>query len=214
MRAWPVLPVMVIPETRHALPLAHALAEAGVEVFEITLRTAAALDSLSMIASEYPELAIGAGTVLDARDLGRVQEAGADFAISPGLTDELAESAHKLGITLVPGVMTPSDVMRALGHGLDAVKLFPAAVAGGVPMLKALSGPFPGLGFCPTGGIGPDNFLDFLALGNVHCVGGSWVCPQTLVQEERWEDISALARGAIELARARNQGDPAPLDGD
>jgi 2-dehydro-3-deoxyphosphogluconate aldolase/(4S)-4-hydroxy-2-oxoglutarate aldolase len=187
----PVVPVLTIQRARDAVPLARALVAGGLAVLEVTLRTGAALEAMRRIAEEVPEAVVAAGTVLTAVDLQRSAEAGARFAFSPGLLDfMLAEGP----IPILPGVATPSEAMRAMSAGVSICKFFPAVPAGGVGALKALHGPLPGLSFCPTGGIGPDNVADFLALPNVLCVGGSWVAPSRMVEEEDWDSITALAR--------------------
>lgn len=202
LRASPVMPVIVLDRASDAVPLARALVAGGIRVLEVTLRTAAALDCLRAIAAEVPEAILGAGTVLNAGDLDAAAAAGARFAVSPGATEALLEAGREAPIPLLPGVMTPSDVMRAQAAGYTAMKLFPAAQAGGLGMLKALAGPFPQLLFCPTGGIDVATAPNFLALPNVACVGGSWLCPTSAVQAADWAGITALARAAAALRPA------------
>jgi len=199
--ASPVMPVIVVEDAAHAVPLARALVAGGIRVLEVTLRTPAALAALRAIAREVPEALLGAGTVLSADDLARAADAGARFAVSPGSSPALLAAARAGLIPLLPGVMTPSDVMRVVDAGFDAAKLFPAAQAGGVGMLKALAGPFPQLVFCPTGGIDAASAPSFLALPNVACVGGSWLAPAERVRAGDWAAITALARGAAALTR-------------
>ncbi len=191
-----VIPVIVIDDIAHAVPLARALHAVGLDVLEVTLRTPAALPAIAAIASEVPEAKVGAGTVLTPDDARRAADAGACFVVSPGYTDELDAACRDLGLPWLPGIATASDAMRLLSRGYDFAKFFPAAAAGGVAMLRALAGPFPGLSFCPTGGIDAANAADFLALPNVPCVGGSWVVPREAVHAGRWEEITALARSA------------------
>lgn len=202
LAASPVMPVIVIDDLAHAVPLARALVAGGIRVLEVTLRTAAALDSIRAIAAEVPDALVGAGTVLSAADLDAAAAAGARFAVSPGASAALLAAAHAAPIPLLPGVMTPSDVIAGLDAGLDTFKLFPAAQAGGLGMLKALGGPFPQVLFCPTGGIDASTAPAFLALPNVACVGGSWLCPGELVRSGDWATITALARAAAALRPA------------
>jgi len=196
----PVVPVMVIKELAYAVPLARALVAGGIRVLEITLRTPVAVAAIREIAKSVPEAVVGAGTVITAEDLAAVSEAGAVFAISPGLTPELLEAANYMPIALIPGIATVSELMTGLHWGYDHFKFFPAEAAGGIPMLKAIAGPFPKVVFCPTGGIGVENYRDYLALGNVACVGGSWVAPAEAVAQGDWARISQLAREAVEGA--------------
>ncbi|RCU51024.1 keto-hydroxyglutarate-aldolase/keto-deoxy-phosphogluconate aldolase [Corallincola holothuriorum] len=198
-RTYPVLPVMVIKRLADAVPLATALAKGGIDVFEVTLRTACALDAIKAIKQDVPDALVGAGTVCSAEQLLQVQAAGADFAVSPGLTEQLAEAAVANNFILIPGVSTPSEVMRAQQYGFNLLKFFPAAQAGGVGMLKAFAGPFGNLKFCPTGGISEANAADYLALDNVVCVGGSWVCPNAMVEAGDWQGITDLAKATSQL---------------
>ncbi|MFA6284440.1 MAG: bifunctional 4-hydroxy-2-oxoglutarate aldolase/2-dehydro-3-deoxy-phosphogluconate aldolase [Desulfurivibrionaceae bacterium] len=195
-----VVPVMVIKELAHAVPLARALVAGGIRVLEITLRTPVAIAAIREIARAVPEAVVGAGTVTSAEDLAAVREAGAVFAISPGLTPELLDAANQGNIALIPGIATVSELMTGLQRGYDHFKFFPAEAAGGIPMLKAIAGPFPQVVFCPTGGIGLGNYREYLALGNVACVGGSWVAPAEAVAQGDWGRISQLAREAVEGA--------------
>ncbi len=191
-----VVPVMVIKKLEHAVPLARALVAGGIKVLEITLRTPVALAAIRLISREVPEAIVGAGTVTTPEELAAVAEAGALFAISPGLTPELLEAANQGEIALVPGISTVSELMVGINQGYSSFKFFPAAAAGGVPMLKAIAGPFPNVVFCPTGGISRENYRDYLALDNVACVGGSWLVPAEAVAREDWEMITRLAREA------------------
>lgn len=196
----PVLPVLVIPESEAAVPLARALAAGGLEVLEITLRTDAALDAIRRIRDALPALTVGAGTVLDREQMKDAMRAGAAFAVSPGTSEELLEAALELDMPLLPGVATASEAMGVLERGLRFAKFFPAGPAGGPAYLKSLADPLPALRFCPTGGIDADSAPDYLRLPNVVCVGGSWVAPRSLVAQGDWEAITRLAAGAAALA--------------
>ena len=193
----PVVPVMVIKDLAHAVPLARALVAGGIMVLEITLRTPVAVAAIREIARAVPEAVVGAGTVTSVEELAAVSEAGAVFAISPGLTPELLEAANQGDIALIPGIATVSELMTGLQRGYDHFKFFPAEAAGGISMLKAIAGPFPQVTFCPTGGISLGNYRAYLALGNVACVGGSWVAPAEAVVQGDWGRISQLARDAV-----------------
>lgn len=199
MTSSPVMPVIVIEKLEHAVPLARALVAGGVRVLEVTLRTSCALAAIRAIADAVPEAIVGAGTILNERDLQAAGEAGARFGVSPGATPALLRAARDGRWTLLPGVMTPSEAMLALDHGFQALKFFPAVPAGGVEMLKAIAGPLPQLRFCPTGGISPATAPDFLALGNVACIGGSWLAPKALVAAGDWNAIRELARQSTRL---------------
>jgi 2-dehydro-3-deoxyphosphogluconate aldolase/(4S)-4-hydroxy-2-oxoglutarate aldolase len=190
--AYPVMPVMVIDRVEDAVPMAQALSKGGVNVYEITLRTAAALESVREISQALPDAWTGVGTLNTPDQVEEVLKAGAKFAISPGATDTLYKEAAAQGLQLLPGVMTPSDIIRALEHGINRVKFFPAVPAGGINMLKAFAGPFGDVKFCPTGGISVDTFRDFLALPNVKCVGGSWLTPSSAVKSGNWDEVTRL----------------------
>jgi 2-dehydro-3-deoxyphosphogluconate aldolase/(4S)-4-hydroxy-2-oxoglutarate aldolase len=199
MRIGPVIPVIVIDDVEQAVPLARALVAGGVRVLEVTLRTPVALDAIRAIAAEVPDAVVGVGTISRAEHFEQAIEAGARFGVSPGLSRELIEAAHASRLPLLPGVMTPSDVIRARNAGFSELKLFPAQQAGGIGMLKALSGPFPDVTFCPTGGVTLATAPSFLALPNVGCVGGSWLTPPAMVKAGDWEGITALAIEAAKL---------------
>jgi 2-dehydro-3-deoxyphosphogluconate aldolase / (4S)-4-hydroxy-2-oxoglutarate aldolase len=196
----PVIPVIVVDEPAQAVPLARALVDGGVNVLEVTLRTPAGLESIRRIAAEVPDAIVGAGTVTRAEEFAAVAAAGARFAFSPGWSAQLSAAALDAGIEFIPGVMTPSEVMAASALGHRDLKLFPAAVAGGLKMLNAMAGPFPDLRFCPTGGIDEASLPDYLALPNVFAVGGSWLVPPRALAAGDWSAITELARRA---ARAR-----------
>ena len=193
----PIIPVIEIDDVSQSIDLAHALIEGGINVLEITLRTDAALDAIKVLAKEVPEAVIGAGTILNPSDLARVRDAGAAFALSPGSSDSLLQRANHINFPLIPGICTASEIMQGMDLGYTHFKLFPAAVAGGIPLLKAFGGPYQDARFCPTGGINEDNYLDFLALSNVLCVGGSWIVPKTLVNSGKFEEITNITTKAI-----------------
>ncbi len=199
MRASPVMPVIVIDRLDDAVPLARALVAGGIRVLEVTLRTAVALNAIKAIADAVPDAIVGVGTVTRPEQFAQVKSAGAVFAVTPGLTAELAAAAKAADMPLLPGVMTPSEVIAARAAGFDAMKLFPAEQAGGLGMLKALAGPFADVLFCPTGGVSLHSAPQFLALPNVGCVGGSWLVPKDKVASGDWQAISALAREAAAL---------------
>lgn len=203
LRTSAVMPVIVIDDPDHAVALARALVAGGIRVLELTLRTPAALESVRRIRAEVPQAIAGVGTIVTPADLDAAREAGAQFGVSPGCPDPLLAHACARDWPFLPGVLTPTDVMRVLAAGLDAMKLFPAQPAGGVGLLKALHGPFPQAVFCPTGGIDARNAADFLALPNVACVGGSWLAPASLIARRDWAAIEALARQAASLQGSR-----------
>jgi len=195
----PVVPVVVIEDAAHAVPLARALVAGGTPAIEVTLRTAVALDAIRAIAAEVEGARVGAGTVLDGAQYKAAVSAGASFVVSPGCTPALLDAADRESIPLLPGAATASEAMVLLERGYNVLKFFPAEAAGGVAMLRSLGGPLPGIRFCPTGGVNPGNAHDYLALPNVVCVGGSWLTPAKLVQAGNWSAIEALAREAAGL---------------
>jgi 2-dehydro-3-deoxyphosphogluconate aldolase/(4S)-4-hydroxy-2-oxoglutarate aldolase len=197
----PVIAVLTVHRLEHAAPLALALRRGGLRVLEVTLRTPCALAVIGAMRSAAPDAIIGAGTLTRVRDFADSAAAGAQFAVTPGLTAELISAAGHAGIALLPGIMTPTELIAARAAGFNACKLFPAQQAGGVDMLKALSGPFPDQVFCPTGGITRANAVEFLALPNVLCVGGSWLAPAAALEAHDWTQIEALARDAAALQR-------------
>jgi 2-dehydro-3-deoxyphosphogluconate aldolase/(4S)-4-hydroxy-2-oxoglutarate aldolase len=201
MRTGPVIPVIVIDRLEDAVPLARALVAGGVRVLEVTLRTPVALRAIEAIAAQVEGAIVGVGTLARPQDFSDAISAGAVFGVSPGLTTALVEAAHASRLPLLPGVMTPSDVIAARAAGFTELKLFPAQQAGGIGMLKALGGPFPDVTFCPTGGVSLASAPDFLALANVACVGGSWLTPREAVAAGDWDAITALAREASKLPR-------------
>ena len=199
LAASPVMPVIVLDHVDDAVPLARSLVAGGIRVLEVTLRTPVALDCIRAIRAAVPDAIVGVGTITTASDLDAARAAGAAFGVSPGATPAVLARANETGMAFLPGVMTPSDVMNALAAGFDAMKLFPARQAGGIDMLKALGGPFPGVTFCPTGGIDAASAPAYLALANVACVGGSWLAPAPLVKQGNWGEIERLARTASAL---------------
>lgn len=195
----PVIPVIVIDRLDDAVPLAEALVAGGVRVLEVTLRTPVALQCMEAIAKAVPEAIVGAGTVRNGVDAKAVKDAGCHFAVSPGYTPEIGRACQELGLPLLPGVATASEVMRANADGYHFLKFFPATAAGGIPLLKALAGPFPDVAFCPTGGITPETAPQFLALPNVKVCGGSWLTPADAVKAGDWKRITRLAQEASAL---------------
>jgi len=193
----PVVPVIIINNLDHAVPLAKALLAGGIKVLEITLRTSVAIEAIRMICEEVPDAVIGAGTVATKDDLEAVAQAGGVFAISPGLTPTLLSVANDGPIALIPGISTASELMLGMEYGYKELKFFPAEAAGGIKMLKSIGGPFPQVTFCPTGGISPENYKNYLDLKNVVCVGGSWLAPTDSLEQGDWQTITKLARMAI-----------------
>ncbi len=196
----PVIPVIVLHRVQDAVPLAEALLAGGVRVLEVTLRTPVALACIEAIAKALPEALVGAGTVRSVADAEAAFDAGARFGVSPGYLRELGHACRNLGLPLLPGVSTASEVMSAAAGGYDFLKFFPASAVGGVPMLQALAGPFPDIVFCPTGGIRPDNAAQYLALPNVKVCGGTWLTPADAVDSGDWARITRLA---LEAGRLR-----------
>lgn len=200
MDAAPVMAVVTVESAAAAVDLSRALVAGGCSLIEITMRTPVALDAIRAVAADVPDAIVGAGTVTNGGDFDRAIEAGSRFAVSPGATSALLRAAKDGPIPFIPGIATASDIVAGLDEGYRRFKFFPAEAAGGIATLKALGGPFPDVRFCPTGGINLANAGDYLALGNVACVGGSWVAPAKLIAEARWDDITELARGAAALA--------------
>ena len=197
----PVIPVIVVDKAADAVPLARALVAGGIRMLEVTLRTPAALGAIEAIATQVPQAVAGAGTVRSAADAQAAARAGARFVVSPGYTSAVGRACRELGLPLLPGVATGSEIMAAQEDGHTELKFFPAMQAGGLAMLKAWSGPFFDVKFCPTGGISAGNAGEFLALSNVVCVGGSWLTPADAVAAGDWERITQLAREAAGLQR-------------
>ena len=199
MRTSAVIPVIAIDDLAHAVPLARALVAGGIRVLEVTLRTAHGLAAIRAIAEQVPEAIVGVGTLTQASEFSAARDVGAVFGVSPGLTAALVEGARHSGLPLLPGVMTPSEVMAARELGFRQLKLFPAVPAGGIGMLNAIAGPLPDITFCPTGGITIDTAAQFLACKNVACVGGSWLTPKDAMQSGDWARITTLAAAASAL---------------
>jgi len=198
MRAAPIIPVITVNHIDEAVPLAEALVAGGLPVLEITLRTECALAAIAAVA-EVPNAIVGAGTVLTGDQLQKVKAAGGTFCVSPGITEKLLQAALAAEMNLLPGVATASEVMNLLEKGLIYMKFFPAEAAGGIPMLKSLGAPLPQARFCPTGGVSLKNAHKYLALENVLCAGGSWVCPADAIKAKDWTRITELAREAADL---------------
>lgn len=196
----PIVPVLVIDDAAHARPLAEALVAGGLPALEVTLRTPAALEAIRIMA-QVPGGVVGAGTLVTPEDVRAAKAAGARFGVSPGATDSLLAACEAEGLPLLPGAATASEAMRLLERGYDMLKFFPAEASGGAPALKAIGVPLPQIGFCPTGGVSPQNAESYLSLPNVVCAGGSWVAPKNLVAAGDWAGIEALARAAAALRR-------------
>lgn len=194
----PIIPVIVIEDAVDAEPLAEALLEGGIDVIEVTFRTVAAAEAITRIAKKFPDMLLGAGTVLTTEQADRAIDAGAGFGLAPGLNPEVVEHFQSRGGVFIPGVMTPTEIERGLGLGCTLLKFFPAGAAGGVPMLKALAGPYASqeVKFCPTGGINPDNMTDYLSLPIVAAIGGSWLATSRQIADKNWATITKQAREA------------------
>jgi len=201
MQDAPVIPVIVLHEVAHAVPMARALLAGGIRMLEITLRTPQALACMEAIANEVEGAVVGAGTVHSPADAAAAVKAGARFAVSPGYTPAVGQACKDLGLPLLPGVATGSEIMMAQEDGYTELKFFPAMQAGGPAMLKAWGGPFFDVKFCPTGGVTPGNASEFLSLSNVACVGGSWLVPADALAQGDWARIEQLAREASQLPR-------------
>ena len=199
MQDAPVIPVIVLNDVVHAVPMARALVAGGIRMLEVTLRTSQALACIEAIAKEVPEAIVGAGTVRNAADAKAAANAGAKFAVSPGYTPSVGQACRDVGLSLLPGVATGSEIMMAQEDGYTELKFFPAMQAGGQAMLKAWGGPFFDVRFCPTGGVTLQNATEFLSLSNVACVGGSWLVPADALAQGDWARIEQLAREACQL---------------
>jgi 2-dehydro-3-deoxyphosphogluconate aldolase/(4S)-4-hydroxy-2-oxoglutarate aldolase len=199
MQDAPVIPVIVLNDMVHAVPMARALVAGGIRMLEVTLRTSQALACIEAIAKEVPEAIVGAGTVRNASDAKAAANAGAKFAVSPGYTPSVGQACRDVGLSLLPGVATGSEIMMAQEDGYTELKFFPAMQAGGPAMLKAWGGPFFDVRFCPTGGVTAQNASEFLSLSNVACVGGSWLVPAEALAKGDWARIEMLAREACQL---------------
>jgi len=197
----PVIPVLAFDTPEQGEQVSRALHAGGVKVLEITLRTPAGIEAIKRAAGIAPDVVVGVGTITKPEHCALAKQAGAQFGVSPGLTRDIHEASLDAGLPLLPGVMTPSDIIAAMELGYEIVKFFPAVPAGGMPMLNAFHGPFPTLKFCPTGGITAETATNFLALPNVVCVGGSWLTPKAALAANDWTEITRLARAASELSR-------------
>lgn len=195
----PVIPVVVVHDVAHAVPVARALVDGGLPVIELTLRTPVALDAIEAIANDVPEILLGAGTVVAPEQARQAADAGARFLVSPGTTDTLAAAMRETGLPHLPGAATVSEVLRLRELGYEDMKLFPASACGGIGFLKAVSSPVPSARFCPTGGVSAANAPDYLALPNVGCVGGSWITPADALADRDWDRVRDLARDAAAL---------------
>jgi 2-dehydro-3-deoxyphosphogluconate aldolase / (4S)-4-hydroxy-2-oxoglutarate aldolase len=201
MQDAPVIPVIVLHDANHAVPMARALVAGGIRMLEVTLRTPVALQCIERIAQEVPEAVAGAGTVRSPAEAQAAARAGARFAVSPGFTQSVGQACRNEGLPLLPGVATGSEIMMAVEAGYTELKFFPAMQAGGPAMLKAWSGPFFDVKFCPTGGVSESNAKEFLSLPNVVCVGGSWLVPNDALAQGDWQRITALAAAAAQITR-------------
>ena len=197
----PIVPVIAIDDIKDSLPLAKALSKGGINIMEITLRTPNAFDAIKLISKELPSMNVGAGTVCNKQDLIKAKKAGAKFIFSPGISQELIDTAKIENISLIPGVSTASEVMLAQNNHINHCKLFPATLSGGVDLLKAFNGPFNKMFFCPTGGVNKENLKDFLALNNVLCVGGTWMVPKDMIKEGNFGKITELCIEALKIVK-------------
>ena len=203
----PVIPVVVIDRLTDAVPLADALLRGGISALEITLRTPAGLDAISAMKQAFPESMIGAGTVCSKQDYDRAAAAGADFIVSPGVTNALFGAAEHHALPFLPGAVTASEILNAIENGYSVLKFLPAETSGGAPAISALEGPFPGVSFMPTGGITRDKLGTYLALNSVSAVGGSWLTPKQMIADQAWDDIYAEAVETVAQAEAIKTGD-------
>jgi 2-dehydro-3-deoxyphosphogluconate aldolase / (4S)-4-hydroxy-2-oxoglutarate aldolase len=199
MSIGPVIPVITIDKLEDALPLAQALMKGGIKVLELTLRTPVALAVITELRSKLPDAMVGAGTILEPAHAQAALNAGAQFLVSPGSTPSVLDAAASVGLPILPGACTPTEVMALLERGYTEQKFFPAEAAGGVDMLRSIGAPIPLVKFCPTGGLTPDNAAAYLALPNVTCIGGSWMVSKKLVDGKQWGEIERLARLAVGL---------------
>lgn len=196
-----VMPVLTVQSEAQALAVCDALASGGILAVEITLRTPAALAAIRAVKAARPNFCVAAGTIRTPQDMEAVAEAGVDFAVSPGWSPSLSAAASALGLPFLPGVSTPSEIIQGSECGHQCFKFYPAEAVGGIPLLKALAGPFAGVEFCPTGGIGSHNYRDYLALPNVLCIGGSWMVDTKLIEAEQWDEIESLSRECMALSQ-------------
>ena len=202
-RSATIIPVLTIERLEDAVPLANALVAGGVRTLEVTLRTPVAIEAAKAMIAKVPDAIIGIGTILNADDLARAEALGAVFGISPGATPDLLKAAAASALPFAPGIATASELMAALAHGFGFAKFFPAEQAGGIKALRALAGPFPGVRFCPTGGIGEANAVTWLSEPNVLAVGGSWLCPASDIKSGNWAGITAMCQRTMKMLQSR-----------
>jgi len=193
MKKAPVIPVLQVEDVEHAVPMARALVAGGLPVLEVTLRTPVALDVIEAMAKSVPEAIVGVGTVCRPGEFDRAQDVGAQFVVSPGVSRALLDSAVRTGLPFLPGAVTPTEILMAMEAGWQYMKFFPAEACGGLKTLKSFHGPFPDIRFCPTGGLRPENYLEYLELPNVLCVGGTWLTPADAVRTGDWQRITDIA---------------------
>lgn len=195
-----IVPVIAIDDAAQAIPLAKALIAGGIPCAEITFRTAAAAESIAAISAEVPAMLVGAGTVLSREQADRAKAAGAAFAVSPGFNPHIVDYCGQIGLPIIPGCSSPSDMEQAIERGLQVVKFFPAEQTGGLPFLKAVAAPYTGLRFMPTGGIGPQNLAEYLSFSRVIACGGSWMAKPEMIAAGRFDEIAQLCRKAADIA--------------
>ena len=195
----PVMPVIVIEQANHAIPLGEALLTGGIKTIEITLRTSAALNAIEQLAKHLPEIYVGAGTILTKENATQAKNSGAKFCVSPGTTSSIIDACNECNISLLPGASTVSEMLTLSEAGFSEIKFFPASAAGGIPFIKSLLSPLPNLKFCPTGGISYETASGWLSLVNVSCVGGSWIAPAKDINDQNFSEITARAKQANKL---------------
>ena len=195
----PVMPVIVIEQANHAIPLGEALLTGGIKTIEITLRTSAALNAIEQLAKHLPEIYVGAGTILSKENATQAKNSGAKFCVSPGTTSSIIDACNECNISLLPGASTVSEMLTLSEAGFSEIKFFPASAAGGIPFIKSLLSPLPNLKFCPTGGISYETASEWLSLVNVSCVGGSWIAPAKDINDQNFSEITARAKQATKL---------------
>ena len=195
----PVMPVIVIEQANHAIPLGEALLAGGIKTIEITLRTSAALNAIEQLAKHLPEIYVGAGTILNKENATQAKNSGAKFCVSPGTTSSIIDACNECNISLLPGASTVSEMLTLSEAGFSEIKFFPASAAGGIPFIKSLVSPLPNLKFCPTGGISYETASGWLSLVNVSCVGGSWIAPAKDINDQNFSEITARAKQATKL---------------
>ena len=195
----PVMPVIVIEQANHAIPLGEALLTGGIKTIEITLRTSAALNAIEQLAKHLPEIYVGAGTILTKENATQAKNSGAKFCVSPGTTSSIIDACNECNISLLPGASTVSEMLTLSEAGFSEIKFFPASAAGGIPFIKSLLSPLPNLKFCPTGGISYETASEWLSLVNVNCVGGSWIAPAKDINDQNFSEITARAKQSTKL---------------